>query len=72
VDYFNAFNGVDGVLYGFSLFEVTGINCDISNNATFIHPNYVNGAGVAPKIPYFRHDFGQEPRGMVELHANGN
>jgi hypothetical protein len=54
------------------LFGVTGINRDIPNDATFINSNYVNGTGVAPQIPDFRHDFGQEPRGMIELHANGN
>jgi hypothetical protein len=72
MDYFNAFNGVDGLLNGFSLFGITGINRDIPYDATFINSNYVNGAGVAPQIADLRHDFGQEPRVMIELHANGN
>ena len=72
MDYFNPFNAVDGLLNGFSLFRVTGINRDIPNDATFINSNYVNGAGVAPQIADLRHDFGQEPRGMIELHANSN
>ena len=72
MNYFNPFNGVDGFLNGFSLFGVTGINRDIPYDATFINSNYVNGAGVAPQISDLRHDFGQEPRGMIELHTNGN
>ena len=72
MDYFNAFNGVDGLLNGFSLFGVTGINRDVPNDATFINSDYVNGTGVAPKIADYRHDFGQESGGMIELHPNGN